>query len=162
MHFKPLLTLAATKAICAPLLITASAEAQEAGEKYTMVVVMTSYEVEDDQLESSVVSEKQQEVVIDQEQEAVIDQEQEAVIDQEQILASMGVNAREIDTISYDKRLALINSFKTPLAESESLAVQSIPMVTLKGCRRAGEALKYAFTLPSSMLKTTYQCIQNY
>ena len=146
MHFKPLLTLAATTAICAPLLITAPAEAQEAGEKYTMVVVMTSYEVEDDQIESSVVSEQQQEVVIDQ----------------EQILASMGVNAKEIDTISYDKRLALINSFKTPLAESESLAVQSIPMVTLKGCRRAGEALKYAFTLPSSMLKTTYQCIQNY
>ena len=146
MHFKPLLTLAATTAIFAPLLTTAPAEAQEAGEKYTMVVVMTSYEVEDDQLESSVVSEQQQEVVIDQ----------------EQILASMGVNAREIDTISYDKRLALINSFKTPLAESESLAVQSIPMVTLKGCRRAGEALKYAFTLPSSMLKTTYQCIQNY
>ncbi|KZR65520.1 hypothetical protein [Prochlorococcus sp. MIT 1306] len=146
MHFKPLLTLAATTAICAPLLITAPAEAQEAGEKYTMVVVMTSYEVEDDQIESSMVSEPQQ----------------EAVIDQEQILASMGVNAKEIDTISYDKRLALINSFKTPLAESESLAVQSIPMVTLKGCRRAGEALKYAFTLPSSMLKTTYQCIQNY
>ena len=154
MHFKPLLTLAATTAIFAPLLTTAPAEAQEAGEKYTMVVVMTSYEVEDDQLESSVVSEQQQEVVIDQ--------EQEAVIDQEQILASMGVDANEIDTISYDKRLALINSFKTPLAESESLAVQSIPMVTLKGCRRAGEALKYAFTLPSSMLKTTYQCIQNY
>ena len=146
MHFKPLLTLAATTAICAPLLITAPAEAQEAGEKYTMVVVMTSYEVEDDQIESSMVSEPQQ----------------EAVIDQEQILVSMGVNAKEIDTISYDKRLALINSFKTPLAESESLAVQSIPMVTLKGCRRAGEALKYAFTLPSSMLKTTYQCIQNY
>ena len=146
MRFKPLLTLAATTAICAPLLITAPAEAQEAGEKYTMVVVMTSYEVEDDQIESSMVSEPQQ----------------EAVIDQEQILASMGVNAKEIDTISYDKRLALINSFKTPLAESESLAVQSIPMVTLKGCRRAGEALKYAFTLPSSMLKTTYQCIQNY
>ena len=146
MHFKPLLTLAAATAICAPLLITAPAEAQEAGEKYTMVVVMTSYEVEDGQLESSVVSEQQQEVVIDQ----------------EQILASMGVDANEIDTISYDKRLALINSFKTPLAESESLAVQSIPMVTLKGCRRAGEALKYAFTLPSSMLKTTYQCIQNY
>ena len=146
MHFKPLLTLAATTAICAPLLITAPVEAQEAGEKYTMVVVMTSYEVEDDQIESSMVSEPQQ----------------EAVIDQEQILASMGVNAKEIDTISYDKRLALINSFKTPLAESESLAVQSIPMVTLKGCRRAGEALKYAFTLPSSMLKTTYQCIQNY
>ena len=146
MHFKPLLTLAATTAICAPLLITAPAEAQEAGEKYTMVVVMTSYEVEDDQIESSMVSEPQQ----------------EAVIDQEQILASMGVNAKEIDTISYDKRLALINRFKTPLAESESLAVQSIPMVTLKGCRRAGEALKYAFTLPSSMLKTTYQCIQNY
>ena len=111
-----------------------------------MVVVMTSYEVEDGQLDSSVVSEQQQEVVIDQ----------------EQILASMGVDANEIDTISYDKRLALINRFKTPLAESESLAVQSIPMVTLKGCRRAGEALKYAFTLPSSMLKTTYQCIQNY
>ena len=146
MHFKPLLTLAATAAICAPLLTTAPAEAQEAGEKYTMVVVMTSYEVEDDQIESSMVSEPQQ----------------EAVIDQEQILASMGVNAKEIDTISYEKRLALINSFKTPLAESESLAVQSIPMVTLKGCRRAGEALKYAFTLPSSMLKTTYQCIQNY
>ena len=146
MHFKPLLTLAATTAICAPLLITAPAEAQEAGEKYTMVAVMTSYEVEDDQIESSMVSEPQQ----------------EAVIDQEKILASMGVNAKEIDTISYDKRLALINSFKTPLAESESLAVQSIPMVTLKGCRRAGEALKYAFTLPSSMLKTTYQCIQNY
>ena len=146
MHFKPLLTLAATTVICSPLLITAPAEAQEAGEKYTMVVVMTSYEVEDDQIESSMVSEPQQ----------------EAVIDQEQILASMGVNAKEIDTISYDKRLALINSFKTPLAESESLAVQSIPMVTLKGCRRAGEALKYAFTLPSSMLKTTYQCIQNY
>ena len=146
MHFKPLLTLAATTAICAPLLITAPAEAQEAGEKYTMVVVMTSYEVEDDQIESSMVSEPQQ----------------EAVIDQEQILASMGVDANEIDTISYDKRLALINRFKTPLAESESLAVQSIPMVTLKGCRRAGEALKYAFTLPSSMLKTTYQCIQNY
>ena len=160
MHFKPLLTLAATTAICAPLLITAPAEAQEAGEKYTMVVVMTSYEVEDDQIESSMVSEPQQEAVI--EQEVVIDQEQEAVIDQEQILASMGVDANEIDTISYDKRLALINSFKTPLAESESLAVQSIPMVTLKGCRRAGEALKYAFTLPSSMLKTTYQCIQNY
>ena len=146
MHFKPLLTLAAATAICAPLLITAPAEAQEAGEEYTMVVVMTSYEVEDDQIESSVVSEQQQEVVIDQ----------------EQILASMGVNAKEIDSISYDKRLALINRFKTPLAESESLAVQSIPMVTLKGCRRAGEALKYAFTLPSSMLKTTYQCIQNY
>ena len=146
MHFKPLLTLAATTAICAPLLITAPAEAQETGEKYTMVVVMTSYEVEDDQIESSMVSEPQQ----------------EAVIDQEKILASMGVNAKEIDTISYYKRLALINSLKTPLAESESLAVQSIPMVTLKGCRRAGEALKYAFTLPSSMLKTTYQCIQNY
>jgi len=154
MHFKPLLTLAATTAICAPLLTTVPAEAQETGEKYTMVVVMTSYEVEDDQIESSMVSEPQQ--------EAVIDQGQEVVIDQGQILASMGVDANEIDTISYDKRLALINSFKTPLAESESLAVQSIPMVTLKGCRRAGEALKYAFTLPSSMLKTTYQCIQNY
>ncbi|KZR75796.1 hypothetical protein [Prochlorococcus marinus] len=68
MHFKPLLTLAATTAICAPLLITAPAEAQEAGEKYTMVVVMTSYEVEDDQIESSMVSEPQQEAVIDQEQ----------------------------------------------------------------------------------------------
>ena len=111
-----------------------------------MVVVMTSYEVEDNQLESSMVSEPQQEVVIDQ----------------EEILASMGVNTKEIDTMSYDKRLALINSFKTPLSESESLAVQSIPMVTLKGCRRAGEALKHAFTLPSSMLKTTYQCIHNF
>ena len=49
-----------------------------------MVVVMTSYEVEDDQIESSMVSEPQQ----------------EAVIDQEQILESMGVNAKEIDTIS--------------------------------------------------------------
>jgi len=146
MHFKPLLTLAAATAICAPLLIATSAKAQEAGEEYTMVVVMTSYEVEDNQLESSMVSEPQQEVVIEQ----------------EEILASMGVNAKEIDTMSYDKRLALINSFKTPLSESESLAVQSIPMVTLKGCRRAGEALKYAFTLPSSMLKTTYQCIHNF
>ena len=146
MKIKNLFTFAVATAICAPSILTTQVEAQQIKEKYTLFVVMTSHGVAGAEPEPGVTPVAQQELEINQ----------------EKVLTSMGITADAVDTISYEKRIALINNLTTPLSESESLAVQTIPMVTLNGCKRAGEALKLAYTKPSLMLKTSYKCIQNF
>tara|TARA_B100001964_G_C13963349_1_gene478670 strand:+ start:289 stop:729 length:441 start_codon:yes stop_codon:yes gene_type:complete len=146
MKFNPLLSLAAATAICTPSIFATPVNSQQADVEYTLFVVMTSHSVAGAEPEPTATAVAQQEVVINQ----------------DEVLSSMGIKAEEVDTISYEKRIALMNNLTNPMGESESLAVQAIPMLSLKGCKRAGEALKLAYTKPSSMLKTSYLCIADY
>ena len=153
MKINPLLTFAVATAICAPSILLTPVEAQQVEEEYTLFVVMTSHEVEINSIGALAAKPEPANNAVNQ---------QEPVINQNEILASMKINAGDVDNIRYEKRLELMTKLTPPMAESESLAVQAIPMLSLKGCRRAGEALKLAYTKPSAMLKTSYICIQNF
>ena len=98
MKIKNLLILALATAICAPSLLATQVEAQQIKEKYTLFVVMTSHGVAGAEPEPDVSPVAQQELEINQ----------------EKVLTSMGITADAVDTISYEKRIALINNLTTP------------------------------------------------